>query len=85
MREMCPNCKNPNIECTKDFVGMVSVMMPRNSWVAKWNELTDKIPGVYAIALPSLREEENEERRRQDKYGDEDDQGFVVSDDNENY
>ena len=57
--QQCPNCQQ-STELTHDFVGMISCMMPRESWVAKWNELTHLIPGVYAINVPFMNEEENE-------------------------
>lgn len=47
----CPNCRDDH-EKTQDFVGMISVMMPQESWVSKWNEITLCIPGVYAINVP---------------------------------
>jgi len=25
--------------------------MPNSSWVAKWNNLEDKLPGIYAINI----------------------------------
>ena len=45
----CPNCKND--ADLKDFNGMITVMMPPESWVAKWNGLNTKMPGVYAMHL----------------------------------
>ena len=36
-----------------DFVGMISVMMVKDSWVARWNEIMPNAqPGVYAINVP---------------------------------
>ena len=37
---------------------MISVMMPRESWVAKWNEIRECIPGVYAINVPNYNDDE---------------------------
>ena len=31
-------------------------MMPRESWVAKWNEIRTCIPGVYAINVTQMNE-----------------------------
>ena len=45
----CPNCKND--ADLKDFNGMISVMMPPESWVAKWNGLHSKMPGLYAMHI----------------------------------
>ena len=44
----CPNCKATDVE-TKEFSGMISLIMPQESWVAKWNELQNRMPGVYAV------------------------------------
>ena len=30
---------------------MISLFMPNNSWVAKWNNLEDRVPGIYAISI----------------------------------
>ena len=30
---------------------MISVMMPPESWVAKWNGLNTKMPGLYAMHI----------------------------------
>jgi len=53
----CPNCRS-EVETTQDYVGMISLMMPQESWVAKWNDIRNCIPGVYAINVPQLNEEE---------------------------
>ena len=52
--KICPNCRSnvADNNVTSDFVGMISLMMPRESWVAKWNEIRTYIPGVYAINIP---------------------------------
>ena len=42
-----------------DFVGMISVMMVKDSWVARWNEiLPNAQPGVYAINVPQPAHDE---------------------------
>lgn len=33
------------------FTGMISVFMPSQSWVVKWNKLEGVKPGIYAIRL----------------------------------
>ena len=39
-------------ECTSPyFTGMVSVIQPSNSWVAKWQRIIQKKPGVYALEV----------------------------------
>ncbi|KAF8823030.1 transcription elongation factor SPT4 [Cardiosporidium cionae] len=56
----CPNC--PNLEMDRDrhavltstsanFTGMIAVMKPRDSWVAKYNKLTATVPGCYALSV----------------------------------
>lgn len=49
------------MEPTPDFVGMISIMMPRESWVAKWNDISERIPGVYATNVPKFYEDEDDE------------------------
>ena len=52
----CENCQ-VNIDTdtdlqnytTNNFAGMISLMDPDNSWVAKWQGLVALYPGVYAI------------------------------------
>eukprot|EP00347_Sterkiella_histriomuscorum_P003826 403362791 len=46
----CPNCKDEaHLETTNDFGGVVALMHPKESWVAKWNNFTKFVPGLYAI------------------------------------
>ena len=40
---------------------MISLMMPRESWVAKWNELRQVIPGVYAVNVPKYEEDDDDD------------------------
>ena len=39
---------------------MIALMQPRESWVARWNKLTTRCPGLYAISTGGDVEEENE-------------------------
>ena len=49
----CPNCREIRGEqgTTRYFTGMVSLMMVTKSWVAKYNKMKDRKPGVYAIRI----------------------------------
>ena len=38
--------------------------MPRESWVAKWNEIRTCVPGVYAINVTMLNEDDDIEQER---------------------
>ena len=78
----CPNCGTTDIEA-RDFQGMISLIMPSESWVAKWNLLEDSMPGVYAIKILSDAQTEREEMQEQIGYGEEEDDGFIVDDDEE--
>ena len=75
LRRMCPNCKQ-DVDPTPDYVGMISIMMPKESWVAKWNRIVTRIPGVYAINVP-----QEMERERANSAVEENEMGdFIVSD-----
>ena len=49
---------------------MISLILPTESWVAKWNRMTQNIPGIYAIAIPGQEEDNEEEMQEEDEYGD---------------
>ena len=72
----CPNCKISNPILHDDFVGMVSLIIPTSSWVARYNfgDMKNRIPGIYALSIPTGEEDDGE--------NDEGDEGFVVGDDN---
>ena len=60
----CPNCRIS--ECQSEFFsGLVSVMLPSQSWTAKWNKLETRHPGIYAITVLSDVEENETERHNQ--------------------
>ena len=92
MEEKCPNC-TVRILPNSDFVGMISVMMPRESWVAKWNEIRTCMPGLYAINVPQNDEEDQDEgseagyletkKRRKNAYTEKSDDSFIAQDDDE--
>ena len=57
-KEGCDNCAHLGIKndyermlrCTSNkFEGIIALMSPNSSWVAKWNRLADRIPGCYAV------------------------------------
>ena len=52
---------------THFFNGMISLFMPNNSWVSKWNGLEGVRPGIYAISImeeaDDLHYEEQEQRK----------------------
>lgn len=48
----CPNClHDENQSITPHFSGLISLFMPTNSWVARWNKLEGMKPGIYAITV----------------------------------
>ena len=68
-------------ETTSLFSGLVSMMMPNNSWVAKWNGISDLKPGIYAVKIleednydddiqetKNTRSKRNRKRRQGDDY-----------------
>ncbi|CAG5097104.1 Oidioi.mRNA.OKI2018_I69.XSR.g14934.t1.cds [Oikopleura dioica] len=60
-RQGCDNCKHYlhfqgnrdlMIECTSSsFTGMIGMMTPDQSWVAKWQRIDKFTPGMYAISV----------------------------------
>ena len=50
-KKSCPNCREERPQVTSQFTGMISLCMPSNSWVAKWNNLEGREPGIYAISI----------------------------------
>ena len=51
--EMCPNCPDSRgIDDTTDcFESVISLILPKKSWVAEWQRMQNLIPGVYAMAI----------------------------------
>ena len=53
--EGCSNCNwdlaDYTDETTPDFTGMIAMMEPEDSWVAKWQRMAKYRPGVYAKSV----------------------------------
>lgn len=49
--KVCPNCGDQELGITANFTGLVSIFMPSSSWVAKWNNKDNLLPGIYAINI----------------------------------
>jgi transcription elongation factor SPT4 len=56
----CDNCPDLDLQnngekinqhTTSSFEGVLAMMQPEASWVAKYQRLTRKVPGVYAISV----------------------------------
>ncbi|OQS07029.1 transcription elongation factor SPT4 [Thraustotheca clavata] len=56
----CDNCTVLNMQdnrqrvtdCTTAyFEGMIAMMQPRESWVAKWRRIGRHVPGIYAVSV----------------------------------
>jgi transcription elongation factor SPT4 len=57
----CPNCEGllqmqnssdtVNELTSQVFSGHISLMNPKSSWVAKWQRLTEYVPGMYATKV----------------------------------
>ena len=49
----CPNCQEIRQDwgTTRYFSGMISLFMVSNSWVAQYNGLKNRKPGVYAVRI----------------------------------
>jgi transcription elongation factor SPT4 len=60
----CPNCEeylqlrgqNESIQelTSQVFEGLITLHNPKTSWVAKWQRLSDYIPGIYATKVVGL-------------------------------
>ncbi|XP_023016775.1 transcription elongation factor subunit spt4 [Leptinotarsa decemlineata] len=60
-KEGCDNCEeflsmkdniDNVVDCTsKNFEGMISMLTPGDSWVAKWQRINHFCKGVYAISV----------------------------------
>jgi transcription elongation factor SPT4 len=56
-------------ECTSsNFEGMIALMQPEESWVAKWQRIAHHVKGMYAVSvtgvLPKRIQRELEDQRR---------------------
>ncbi len=61
VNEGCPNCDqylgmagSPEVvdECTSQvYEGLIALVDPVGSWVAKWNRLEGYVPGTYAVKV----------------------------------
>ena len=64
IREGCPNCESfldlaghPDSvqECTSQvYEGLITLVDPERSWVAKWQRLDGYVPGVYAVKVVGM-------------------------------
>ena len=54
----CNNCSWDGAdwpdETSQEFNGMIAIMEPRDSWVAKWQRCTELKPGVYAKTVKGV-------------------------------
>ena len=50
---VCPNCPDSRglLDTSDCFQSMISLILPRKSWIAEWQEMTELIPGVYAMSV----------------------------------
>jgi transcription elongation factor SPT4 len=51
--EFCPNCPDSRgVEDTTDcFASVISLILPKKSWVAEWQRMQNLIPGLYAMDI----------------------------------
>ncbi|PWN53274.1 putative SPT4-transcription elongation protein [Violaceomyces palustris] len=57
----CPNCEpvlemqgsqDRVAECTTaNFDGVIAMLRPEDSWVAKWQRIEKRLPGLYAVKV----------------------------------
>jgi transcription elongation factor SPT4 len=54
-------------QCTSQvFEGSMAIVDPKKSWVAKWQRLTNYVPGVYALKVSGTLSEDVRLRIEQD-------------------
>eukprot|EP00906_Rhabdomonas_costata_P018900 RCo027533 len=75
--ENCPHLHTDRVEewSTLNFEGLMSLIDPRSSWVARWKKSSDLLPGCYAITVHGHSEEEENEEEGEADEGDDDDDG----------
>lgn len=60
----CPNCESflemignddQILDCTSQvYEGLLTLADPQRSWVAKWQRLSEYVPGVYAVKVQGI-------------------------------
>ncbi|MCJ1402401.1 transcription elongation factor spt4 [Xylographa trunciseda] len=68
VRDGCPNCEaflelanHPDAvqECTSQvYEGLITLADPSTSWVARWQRLDGYVPGVYAVKVVGMLQDE---------------------------
>ena len=50
---MCPNCPDSlgEQDSTDCFESLISLILPKKSWVAEWQKMQNMIPGLYAMSI----------------------------------
>jgi len=64
MSQGCPNCEEYlnlrgssdaiNDCCSQVFEGLITLVDPQTSWVAKWQRLQGYVPGTYAVKVVGI-------------------------------
>jgi len=70
----CPNCEEflnlrgssdaVNDCCSQVFEGVITLVDPQVSWVAKWQRLNGYVPGTYAVKVTGIVRTENNTKSR---------------------
>lgn len=59
-KEGCENCPDLKMkgdkkrveECTsQSFEGFIALTNPQKSWVARWQNIENRVPGIYAVVV----------------------------------
>lgn len=58
----CPNCpflmvnhdRNVHYTTSASFRGLIALVNPRSSWVAKWQRISNYEPGTYAMTVEGV-------------------------------
>ncbi|KAF9763867.1 Transcription elongation factor SPT4 [Nosema granulosis] len=55
----CENCPPLVDSLSSKFKGMIAVVQPKTSWVAKWQRISENKPGLYAMTVEGSMSDEN--------------------------
>ncbi|EAL64810.1 transcription initiation factor Spt4 [Dictyostelium discoideum AX4] len=49
----CENCSSSSSSTTQNFEGIIAIMNPKESWIARRLQFERRVPGLYALSMDS--------------------------------